>query len=164
MSKKIAWDTVFDDFKKRHAKMFVRGTTYKPAGFLTIHITIPDDGLYEYEFMKRRLTCLEKFESRIERIRREEAERERLRKEQLLEDLRTKRAKVEAKQSRDSRVRDFLKDAERTMRRIGMSQKELAQNSDISETAICRYFSGTQLPRDAVVYRIADALGLDPYI
>ena len=52
MGEKITWETVFDDFKRRHPNLSKLATRYRPLGFLEILIFLSDGSKVAYSFEK----------------------------------------------------------------------------------------------------------------
>ena len=50
MDKKVTWDTVFKDFKRRHPNLAKMVTRYRPYKFLTILIYFCDGSKMAYDF------------------------------------------------------------------------------------------------------------------
>ena len=52
---------LFEDFKRAYPNKWKKGTSYEPAGFMSIIVRIPEDGKYKYEYFGNKLTLIEKF-------------------------------------------------------------------------------------------------------
>lgn len=64
--------------------------------------------------------------------------------------------------SNDEKKEYFIKETKRLMDERGMSQKDLAEKSGITEPSVSRYLAGKRTPRFDVVINFAKALGVKP--
>lgn len=56
MSKKVTWDVICADFKRRHPRLRKEITYWRPYDFATILITFKDGSVGTYNYDEHRLT------------------------------------------------------------------------------------------------------------
>lgn len=50
MSEKVTWDSIFQDFERRHPNLAKMVTRYRPSGFLKILVFFSDGSKMAYDF------------------------------------------------------------------------------------------------------------------
>lgn len=129
--RKYSYHMLFGDFKEAYPNKWRRGTSYKPDGFMSIKVYIPQDGIYKYEFFGNRLTLLEEYVDPV-------------------------KVRVRKRFERDVQMEHISE----TMKNRGISQKDLSSMSGVSRQSINKYLSHDRTPKQSTVDILMDALGI----
>ena len=126
---KYSWAMVFDDFRKTYPDVWRRGTSYEPYDFMAITVIVPGDGKYKYEYYGKKLTLVEKYQTK-------------------------KREKYSQIFERGQEVRKM----EKVMRERKITQRRLSQVSGISRESINGYISGRKTPKQSTLVKLTNAM------
>lgn len=126
---KYSWAMVFDDFRKTYPNVWRRGTSYEPYDFMAITVIVPGDGKYKYEYYGKKLTLVEKYQTK-------------------------KREKYSQIFERGQEVRKM----EKVMRERKITQRRLSQVSGISRESINGYISGRKTPKQSTLVKLTNAM------
>ena len=126
---KYSWAMVFDDFRKTYPNVWRRGTSYEPYDFMAITVIVPGDGKYKYECYGKKLTLVEKYQTK-------------------------KREKYSQIFERGQEVRKM----EKVMRERKITQRRLSQVSGISRESINGYISGRKTPKQSTLVKLTNAM------
>lgn len=126
---RFSWKMVFDDFRKAYPDKWRRGTSYEPAGFMSIVIRIPEDGMYRYEYDNKKLILLEKY-------------------------LTYSQQKYLRRFEREEEVRNIFE----IMKEHKITQTNLSRLSGISRESLNRYKNGALIPKSSTLAKIQDAI------
>ena len=127
--RKYSWQMLFEDFKRAYPSKWKKGTSYEPAGFMSIIVRIPEDGKYKYEYFGNKLTLIEKF-------------------------LTHKQEKYLRKFDREEEMRNIFQ----LMKEEKITQTKLSRLSGISRESINRYKNGVLVPKSSTIEKIKNAI------
>lgn len=126
---KYSWSMVFDDFRKTYPNVWRRGTSYEPCDFMAITVIVPGDGKYKYEYYGKKLTLVEKYQTK-------------------------KQKKYLRAFEREQAVRKIGK----VVQERKITQRRLSQVSGISRESINGYISGRKTPKQSTLDKLTNAI------
>ena len=126
---KYSWRMLFEDFKRAYPDKWKKGTSYEPAGFMSIIVRIPEDGNYKYDYFEKKLTLIERY-------------------------LTYRQQKYLRRFDREEEMRNIFG----IMKEHKITQTELSRLSGISRESLNRYKNGTLTPKSSTLTRIQNAI------
>lgn len=130
---RYSWQMLFDDFKKTYPRVWRKGTSYQPNGFMSLLITVPGLGKFTYEYFRKTLEMVEEFETSSER-------------------------KTRLQNERNNLLTKFMEEVPKIMKENKISQRALSDMSGVSRQSINKYLSGKKIPKTTTMNQIYDAL------
>lgn len=126
---KYSWRMLFEDFKRTYPDKWKKGTSYEPAGFMSIIVRIPEDGKYKYDYFEKKLTLIERY-------------------------LTYRQQKYLRQFEREEKVRNIFE----IMKEHKITQTKLSRLSGISRESLNRYKNGSLTPKYSTLEKIQNAI------